>query len=90
VLTIVLIQFYDGDAMYLCVCKAVSERTARRAIHEEGVMSLRELSRRHGVGTGCGKCVPAARELLQSETSACMSQMPAANFGAMSAASTAA
>jgi bacterioferritin-associated ferredoxin len=78
-LTIVLIQFYDCDAMYLCVCKAVSERTARRAIREEGIVSLRELSRTHGVGTCCGKCVPAARELLEHELAA--SPLVAPNLG---------
>ncbi|MGH8444805.1 MAG: (2Fe-2S)-binding protein [Solimonas sp.] len=50
--------------MYVCVCKAVSDRTIRRAIREDGVTSLRELARTHGVGTCCGKCVPDARELL--------------------------
>ncbi|WP_028080898.1 (2Fe-2S)-binding protein [Solimonas soli] len=50
--------------MYVCVCKAVSDRTIRRAVHEDGVSSLRELARGHGLGTCCGKCVPQARELL--------------------------
>lgn len=53
--------------MYLCVCKAVSERTARRAIQQDGVVSLRDLTRATGLGTCCGKCVPAAREFLQRE-----------------------
>lgn len=69
--------------MYLCVCKAVSERTARRAIRDEGVISLRELSRRHGVGTCCGKCVPAARQLLEDEVAACMPPKAASAFDAM-------
>lgn len=51
-------------AMYVCVCKAVSDRAIRRAVHQDGVTSLRELARAHGVGTCCGKCVPQARELL--------------------------
>ncbi len=76
--------------MYLCVCKAVSERTVRRAIREEGVVTLRELSRRHGVGTGCGKCVPAARELLEHEATTRMPQMAAASGGMMGAAPAAA
>ncbi|MEC9362259.1 MAG: (2Fe-2S)-binding protein [Pseudomonadota bacterium] len=66
--------------MYLCVCKAVSERTARRAIREQGVVSLRELSRSHGVGTCCGKCVPAARELLEQELSSCTSALSSATL----------
>lgn len=50
--------------MYVCVCKAVNERAVRRAVREDGVISLRELVRRTGLGTGCGKCVPDARRLL--------------------------
>ncbi|NGY05510.1 bacterioferritin-associated ferredoxin [Solimonas terrae] len=50
--------------MFVCVCKAVSDRQIRRAVREDGVTSLRELARLHGVGTCCGKCVPQARELL--------------------------
>ena len=52
------------QAMYICVCKAVSDRAIRRAVLEDGVTSLRELARGHGLGTCCGKCVPQARELL--------------------------
>ncbi len=50
--------------MYVCVCKAVSDRQIRRAVREDGVVSLRELTREYGLGTCCGKCVPQARELL--------------------------
>jgi bacterioferritin-associated ferredoxin len=52
------------QAMYICVCKAISDRAIRRAVREDGVTSLRELARGHGLGTCCGKCVPQARELL--------------------------
>lgn len=50
--------------MFVCVCKAVSDRRIRHAVREEGVTSLRELARLHGLGTCCGKCVPQARQLL--------------------------
>lgn len=50
--------------MFVCVCKAVSDRQIRRAVREEGIVSLRELTREYGLGTCCGKCVPAAREVL--------------------------
>lgn len=63
--------------MYLCVCKAVSERTARRAIQQDGVVSLRDLTRATGLGTCCGKCVPAAREFLQNEFADSAAAMPA-------------
>jgi bacterioferritin-associated ferredoxin len=49
--------------MYICVCKAVTDRHIRKAA-SEGACSLRDLTRELGVGTGCGKCVPAAREVL--------------------------
>ncbi|SFF51512.1 bacterioferritin-associated ferredoxin [Fontimonas thermophila] len=56
--------------MIICVCKAVSERTIRRAVREDGIVSLRELSRECGLGTCCGKCVPLAREVLAAELAA--------------------
>lgn len=76
--------------MYLCVCKAVSERTVRRAIHDDGVMTLRELSRLHGVGTGCGKCVPAARELLERERASPTTEPLPASIGLLAGVAAAA
>jgi bacterioferritin-associated ferredoxin len=49
--------------MYICVCKAVSDKRIRNAV-SEGACSLRDLSRELGVGTCCGKCVSAARHVL--------------------------
>lgn len=60
--------------MFVCVCKAVSDRQIRCSVREDGVTSLRELARLHGLGTCCGKCVPDARRLL-GET---LAAMPAA------------
>lgn len=62
-MTWILICLYDV-AMFVCVCKAISDRQIRRAVREDGVTSLRELAGLHGVGTCCGKCVPDARALL--------------------------
>lgn len=70
-------------SMYVCVCKAVSERTIRRAVREEGVVSLRELSRVYGLGSCCGKCVPAAREILERELSAVGSPSAGAGYAVM-------
>lgn len=50
--------------MYVCVCKAVTESRIRRAV-AEGATSLRDLRNSHGLGTGCGKCVPQAHEFLK-------------------------
>lgn len=50
--------------MFICVCKAVSDRQIRRAVREDGVCTLRELKQQTGLGSCCGKCVPQARALL--------------------------
>jgi bacterioferritin-associated ferredoxin len=52
--------------MYVCICKAVSDKQIRKAA-ESGVKDLRGLQRELGVGSGCGSCVEAAAALL-SET----------------------
>lgn len=64
-LTIILIKI-NVRRMIVCICKAVSDKRIRGAVHE-GASSLREVSRELGVGTCCGKCVPQAREVV-SET----------------------
>lgn len=53
-------------AMYICVCKAVTDSRIRTAV-KGGACSLRELTRDLGVGTGCGKCVPTAQQVLAEE-----------------------
>lgn len=50
--------------MIVCVCKAVSDKHIRRAVHAGEVVNLRDLTRELGVGTCCGKCVPTARQVL--------------------------
>jgi bacterioferritin-associated ferredoxin len=49
--------------MYICVCKAVSDKRIERHV-AHGVVSLKELSQATGLGTCCGKCVPDARRHL--------------------------
>ena len=62
--------------MYVCICKAVSERRIARAVGE-GVTTLKELRERTGLGTNCGKCVPHAYQLLRD--SLAQRQSPAAH-----------
>ena len=50
--------------MFICVCKAVTDKRIQRAVQCGEVLSLRELTREFGVGTCCGKCVPTARGVL--------------------------
>jgi len=49
--------------MIVCVCKAVSDRHIRAAVRD-GATRLKDLSRRTGLGTCCGKCLPEARSTL--------------------------
>ena len=53
----------SGRSMYICVCKAVSQKRIHRAV-DEGVVSLRDLKNATGLGSCCGKCVPDARRTL--------------------------
>ena len=50
--------------MYVCICKAVSEKRIGRAV-AEGATTLKDLREATGLGTNCGKCVPQAYQLLR-------------------------
>lgn len=52
--------------MYICICKAVSERQVRRAVGE-GACTLKDLREITGLGSGCGKCVPQAYQYLREQ-----------------------
>ena len=56
--------------MYICICNAVTEREIRSCCAEEGARNLRDLERCLGVGTNCGRCRPAAKEILTEEARA--------------------
>jgi bacterioferritin-associated ferredoxin len=63
--------------MIICVCKAVSDRHIRSAVNG-GIYSVTELSRKTGLGTCCGKCVPEARVtitrcLAERDQASCLS-----------------
>ncbi len=60
--------------MYICVCKAVSDKRIDRAV-KTGVMTLRELSQQTGLGTCCGKCVSDARRTLSDALARSAAQM---------------
>ncbi len=49
--------------MYVCVCKAVSDKAIRRQV-AAGACSMRELKQCLGVGSQCGKCIPVAQQVL--------------------------
>jgi bacterioferritin-associated ferredoxin len=50
--------------MYICVCKAVTDKQITNAIHE-GMCTSRQLFQCFGVGGDCGKCSRHVKELLR-------------------------
>jgi bacterioferritin-associated ferredoxin len=57
------------NPMYICICKAVTEKRIARAVGE-GATTLKDLRERTGLGTNCGKCVPQAYQLLRDSLDA--------------------
>lgn len=49
--------------MYLCLCKAVTYRTARELVRR-GAHTPEALARACGAGTGCGTCREEAERLV--------------------------
>ena len=49
--------------MILCHCRAVTDRTVRKAI-DRGACDLQEVAARCGAGARCGGCHPALMSLL--------------------------
>jgi bacterioferritin-associated ferredoxin len=50
--------------MYVCICKGVTESQICEAI-ERGLCTRKEIASCLKAGTGCGKCGPDIRDLLQ-------------------------
>ncbi|MHA7880637.1 MAG: bacterioferritin-associated ferredoxin [Saccharospirillum sp.] len=50
--------------MYVCVCKAVTDRDIQQAA-ENGCRSVRELGQEFGLGQQCGRCARMARDILK-------------------------
>ena len=54
--------------MYVCICKAVTDKQIRRAA-ANGVDNLYELRETLGVASACGSCASQAQEILQENQS---------------------
>jgi len=50
--------------MYVCVCKAVTDRQIRQAA-ADGARTLKDLRRELGVTRDCGRCASCAHECLK-------------------------
>jgi len=54
--------------MYVCICKAVTDKQIRRAA-AQGVDNLYELREHLGVASGCGSCADMASDILREHQS---------------------
>ena len=59
-------DYYLG--VYICLCNGVTEQEIR-ACAEKGAHCLRDLERCLGVGIACGRCKPAAKQVLNESRS---------------------
>lgn len=56
--------------MYVCVCRAVTERQIQEAV-QGGARNLRDLRRELGVTSECGRCASCARDCLKAAQQGC-------------------
>lgn len=56
--------------MYVCLCKAVSDRDVKASI-DDGARTVDEVGEACGAGTGCGACRPMIHEMLEASGLSC-------------------
>ncbi|MEX0941452.1 MAG: (2Fe-2S)-binding protein [Pseudomonadales bacterium] len=52
--------------MIVCICKSINSSQIRDAI-EEGATDVHTVSRELGLGTGCGRCIDYASQMINKE-----------------------
>lgn len=52
------------NAMYVCVCKGITDTQIRAAV-QDGASSLREVRKSLGVASQCGKCGILTRQIVR-------------------------
>ncbi len=55
----------QSAVMYVCLCKAVTDRQIRETI-SEGATTFAEIRRQLGVATQCGKCCQQAKSIVET------------------------
>ncbi len=56
--------------MYVCVCRAVTEKNIRDAVVQAGARSMKHLREQLGVGEDCGCCGSCAKQCLREANAA--------------------
>lgn len=52
--------------MYVCLCRGITDQDIKNAV-AEGNENFREIRDMLDLGTCCGRCVPEARSIINSE-----------------------
>lgn len=58
----------DSTAMYICICKKVTDHQIRKAVMDGRVNSMRELRTCLGACDQCGKCASDAHKIVRETT----------------------
>ncbi|MBP6217119.1 MAG: (2Fe-2S)-binding protein [Oligoflexales bacterium] len=51
--------------MYICLCKAITERQIKELVSDKKISKLEEVQRYSPIGTGCGSCLTSLEKLLR-------------------------
>ena len=60
----IMLRIPRRSALYICLCNAITERQVRECARS-GAASVDQLTFELGVGSGCGRCVECAVDLLR-------------------------
>jgi len=53
--------------MYVCICKAVTEKILEECINKNSCVTVRHVSKNCQAGTQCGKCIPWIKKMLNEK-----------------------
>ena len=60
-------MYPSDESMYVCLCNAISDKTLREVVRRYQPKSIQQLRQFVPVGKQCGKCIRAAREIMDEE-----------------------
>ena len=64
--------------MFVCVCRAVTDKDIDKAVQQQGCCSMRDLRNVLGVATQCGRCALTAKEVLNDSLAKMAHDIPGA------------
>ena len=57
-----------GDAMYICLCFGVSDKTVKNLV-KEGAQTVRDVQKSCSAGRDCGACLDRIKKVVREESS---------------------